>query len=383
MRVRPRLLYIGDIAVEDTHHSAVQLYRLLSGYPAERLCVVETRVRTPQPDRRLPGVRYVTQRIANPRWLGDGTRGLYSMWVTDSVALRVDAIGAAVGEFEPDAVLTIGSGLGWLVADALARQWRVPLHLIAHDEWPKLAAREQWLVAPLRRRFGDVYRRARTRFCVSPYMDDIFTCRYGVAGTVLYPIRRQGAGCVTSGEATGQQLTVGYCGGSGVHVMPGLTLLAHAAHALNARVVVYGPFERSRRERLQAIAPVFDFRGFASYEDMLAGLGATAVLFAPLAFDAASRDNMIASFPSKLAEYTATGVPILVFAPAETSAARWARDHDAAIVVDAETVDALIEGLTAIGLDDRRRADLSAHARTAGEAFAYETGRAIFDGAIG
>ncbi|HET6370269.1 MAG TPA: methyltransferase domain-containing protein, partial [Nitrospiria bacterium] len=52
--------------------------------------------------------------------------------------------------------------------------------------------------------------------------------------------------------------------------------------------------------------------------------------------------NMKLSFPSKLADYTATGLPILIWAPPYSSAVRWARENEgAAEVVDNQNPAAL------------------------------------------
>ena len=383
MRVRPRLLYIGDIGVEHTHHSAAQLYRLLTGYPADRLRIIETRDRPSSLERRLPGVHYTTLPIANRRWLADATRGAHAVWFADSLPLRMNAVRRAVGDFRPDAILTITSGLGWLLADALARDYGIPLHLIAHDDWPKLPASARLWEPALRRRFHAVYRRAQSRLCVSPYMVSAFAHRYGTEGTVLYPIRQDGARALPASVTRSAGMSIGYCGGSGAHVMPGLRSLARAAAALRARVVAYGPFDTARREDLSRVAPVFEFRGFADYGDMCRGLSEADALFVPLAFDEASRENMKVSFPSKLVEYTMVSVPTLIYAPPDTAAVQWARDHASAATVESDSVDALVDGLRALRNDPTRRADLVSNAQRAGDAFSFERGREIFGAALG
>ena len=51
-------------------------------------------------------------------------------------------------------------------------------------------------------------------------------------------------------------------------------------------------------------------------------------VFVPMAFDAEGADyNMRVSFPSKLVDYTAAGLPLLVWGPAYCSAVRWAQLH--------------------------------------------------------
>ncbi len=60
----PRLLYIGDVPVESTLHGSALLYRLLEGYPPQKLRIIEG-FNVSQPRHRLPAVAYRTFR---PRW---------------------------------------------------------------------------------------------------------------------------------------------------------------------------------------------------------------------------------------------------------------------------------------------------------------------------
>jgi hypothetical protein len=46
-----------------------------------------------------------------------------------------------------------------------------------------------------------------------------------------------------------------------------------------------------------------------------------------MSFDAHDRPNMELSFPSKLTDYTAAGLPLLVCGPTYCSAVRWVREH--------------------------------------------------------
>lgn len=61
----PRLAYVADVNVQSTCHGSLQLFRLLSSYPAEKLLIIETTWNCSNPEQRLPGVRYVHHR---PWW---------------------------------------------------------------------------------------------------------------------------------------------------------------------------------------------------------------------------------------------------------------------------------------------------------------------------
>lgn len=378
----PRLLYVGDVPIEASYQSSIQLHRLLETY-ANDVCIVETRDPASRSDRRLPGARYHALPLSTRTAMRSGG-AMHRLWLTATAAQRAADARQLAADFDAEAVLTIGSGFGWLVAAEIAAQIDVPLHVIAHDDWPKT---QDLFAAWSRSRFARVYRRAQTRFCVSPFMLEEFERRYGVAGTLLYPLQSAGADArVTDAQpiADDAPIVIGFCGGSGPHVMPGLRCLARAVTGIRARVVVFGPFDDAKQTGLTALSPAFEFRGFVDHAVMMNALRGCDLLFAPMTFDAGARDNMAVSFPSKLADYTAAGVPILVHAPSYSSAARWAALHDdAAALVTADDPAALREAIVALRGDPPRRQRLAEGARRAGDrCFSLAAGRAIFEGAL-
>jgi hypothetical protein len=51
------------------------------------------------------------------------------------------------------------------------------------------------------------------------------------------------------------------------------------------------------------------------------------VLYVPMSFEPDDRPNMEISFPTKLADYTAAALPILIQGPPYCSAVRWSREY--------------------------------------------------------
>ena len=383
----PRLLYVGDIPVELTHHSSLQLHRLLERYPPDRLQVLETG-KPSRAERRLPGVRYAAFPLAKPQWLHTRAHGPYSAWLALTVRARAGRARALIADPPPEAIVTIGYGFGWLLAAELSRQLALPLHLVAHDDWPKLPRGHRLFKTWLQRRFADVYRGATSRLCISPFMAEEYERRYGVAGSVLYPCRADA--CPTCDATPARALepsdaiVVGYCGGSGQEVMAGLKDLAAALHDSRARVLVFGDFDTIKQTQLLAISPAFEFRGYQPSLKVIAGLRAEAdVLFVPMTFEPFYRNNMTVSFPSKLADYTAVGVPLLVHGPPYCSAVRWARAHEpAAEVVETAGPDDLGAALRKLRDDPVRRRHLGERARAVGADFAAAAARERFHAAL-
>ena len=93
------------------------------------------------------------------------------------------------------------------------------------------------------------------------------------------------------------------------------------------------------------------------------------VLFLPLAFNERWAPIVRTSFPTKLAEYLASGTPILVHAPAYATAVTYARQHDCALVVDTQDPDALATAIQRLATDTALRARLSANAVNVAERY--------------
>src|SRR6185295_14137802 len=158
LQLFPRLVYVGDVPVEASYHGSALLHRLLSDYPPDRLTIIETATES-QPERRLPNVNYTSHPIGKQRWLNTRLHPYAVAWFTHA-AQRVRLNG-----FECEGVLTVAHGFGWLAAAQIASKRKAPLHLIVHDDWPRVAGIAPQFRNWLDDRFASVYRQAQSRLC--------------------------------------------------------------------------------------------------------------------------------------------------------------------------------------------------------------------------
>jgi hypothetical protein len=327
----PRLVYVGEVPVECSLHSSGLLFRLLQDYPAGKLLIVETWPAISHPTRRLPGVVY-RQFALRPKRGRSRLRRLAATWLALSAAPNANRLRRSLSGFDPEAVLTVAQGYLWLAAAQLAEDAGLPLHLIIHDHWLSLLDIYPGMKPWLDRRFARLYGRAASRLCVSPFMEEEYRHNYGVAGEVLYPSRskdcpsfdevpqtcNKSAGPLV-GAYAGRILIAGYA-----------RLVVDLAKCLEERggsLLLYGPHSPDDLRRWgldrQNVFP----QGVASAVELISCLRERAdFVFVPMAFDANGMDyNMRMGFPSKLVDYTATGLPLLVWGPEDCSAVRWAR----------------------------------------------------------
>jgi glycosyltransferase involved in cell wall biosynthesis len=387
--VLPKVLYVGDVPVEASYHGSALLHRLLEKYATAHLTIIETGSQS-VPARRLSNVKYLWKPIASRRWLNTRFHP-YVVGFYSAAANRLSRkILSRFADIEFDSVLTVAHGFGWLAAAALAESRNVPLNLIVHDDWPRVAEVPEALRGWLDQRFGEVYRQSHSRLCVSPAMCDAYHKRYGEAAQVLYPMRNRKCSEFDRPplrlSRKDHQFTVAFAGTiNSVGYVKALKQLSAALELVNGRLLICGPLNQSDTQALKLDLPNVVLRGLLDWPDLIATLRDEAdVLFAPMSFSEADRLNMELAFPSKLADYTAVGLPLLIYGPEYCSVVRWARDNQGvADVVTTESKDDLTEVISRLRSSPDHRLTLANRALEVGRKyFSYDVIQHLFDRAL-
>ena len=382
----PRLLYLGDVPVEASYHGSALLYRLLQRYPVERLMIIESNLFGPGTDQRLPGVRHATITIGQRRLLQTRLHDWYSRWLLFRASSRTAQLRELLSGFSPDAVLTVAHGYSWVTAAGYAERIGVPLHLIVHDDWPRIVAGQPGV----EREFARVYRQAASRLCVSPFMAQEYERRYGVAGTVLLPARAPNA-TIFNGVADRLQTSNGgpMFAFAGTINSPGYAKLLVELAAQLARhhgtLRIYGPVTPAQAGASGLTAANIRLEGWLPSSQLLERLRSDAdVLFVPMSFADADRWNMRMSFPSKLTDYTAVGLPLLICGPEDCAAVRWAQANPGvAEVVASDDASAIGVAVDRLCRDRGYRIALARTAQSVGKRdFAAEHAEAILHAAL-
>jgi glycosyltransferase involved in cell wall biosynthesis len=379
----PRLLYVGDVPVEASYHGSALLHRLLSDYPVDRLMILET-ARPSEPDRRLRQVKYTSHPIGKQRWLNTRFHPYAMAWFSRAGKQEGPKISQSVNGFDFEAVLTVAHGFGWLAAAEIAKQRRSPLHLVVHDDWPRVADVGPRFRNWIDEQFGNVYRQAQSRLCVSPAMSRFYEERYGTPGDVMYPSRAADAVDFEAPPprlgSNDRQFTIAFAGTiNSQGYIDALKTLQNALQPVNGRLLIFGPLTEDAAQQIGLNDACTKVCGLLSSEQLLARLREEAnALFVPMSFAACDRDNMTLAFPSKLADYTTMGVPLLIYGPSYCSAVRWARDNaGVAEVVDTES--GLRDAVTSLATHPEHRIALGTRALEAGrEYFSHARVQQVF-----
>ncbi len=339
----PRLAVIADFGVERTTGGPLLLHRLFARYPADRLLVIHDPVQSGNdPARFLPDVTYKPYRFRIPRLIRNRFNPAWPILASEWMRGHAAGLLERLAEFEAEAVVTVPHWYLWFAAARAADRVGIPLHLIVHDDWPCYTTfrRPGWTWDAVRwgcrRVMAPVYRRAKSRLCVSPGMVERYRDWYGVEGTVLYPTRGEDSppGRIRVRPHPEGPPVVAYCGN--IHLGGTADLLRQMAELLapmGGYLDLYGQTTAEGLAMHGLDRPNVRLRGFFSASELGEHVGNTAhLLFLPASFDARERTDIATLFPSKLADYTAIGLPILVWGPDYSSAVRWADEHSGATV---------------------------------------------------
>lgn len=336
----PRILYIGNVPVEATLSGSTLLYRLFQKYPIDKVRIVEVGPLHSKASNRIPYVHYDAISTGFDRLFFTRWSSLLEPYLFFRSKLYFKILRNIVHEFRPEAILTVMHGFSWITAAKLAEHFQIPLHLIIHDDWSSSTQLptwwKQWIMT---RKFGDVYRNAQSRFCASPYMMDTYQKQYGISGTVLYPSR---AADSTQFQEPPERIakkkptTFVYAGSIYQGYVENIRLLGSILESLELRLIIYSPVASKFILENGLDRPNIDVRPAISSSELICKLRTEAdVLFVPMSFAQEHRVGMQIGFPSKLADYTAVGLPLLIFGPRYCSAVHFAHENSGfAAVVD-------------------------------------------------
>lgn len=383
----PRLVYISDVPVESYMHGSLLLYRLLRRYPVERLRILEVLANS-RPERRLPGVRYSSTGRAFARMRTTRFGSFVDRVVMPPVVSISWPLDLFWPRFQPEAVLSVGHGVGCLVAAQYARRKTLPLHLVAHDDVRRFLA-EGNAGNSAEQKFASAYRYASSRLCVSPRLERVYRERYGASGSVLYPASGDDTprfDTPSAGPGQTEPFTVAFAGN--VFYRGQLQLIVTVGELLRrlgGKLLLFGPHDRSRMEAAGMDMSVAVLRGTLQSVDLIKAMRSEAhALLLPWTFEQAEIEELSVSFPSKLTDYMATGLPILAWGPADNPVDTWLKEVPGTMVnITSQAPEPVLEALKALARDELWRLELGRNALEAGKRyFSPDVAARLFEAAL-
>ncbi len=290
-----------------------------------------------------------------------------------------------IDEFQPEAVLTAGIAGAWIQAAGLAHNRRIPLHMIVHDDHHYAYF---WL--PQLKDFGErlfqrAYRQAVSRLCVSEPMREEYLRRFGVDGQVLMPSRGCDSVCFSEPRSDIARkvncLNVVYAGsisGHGFEVMESIAAeFARRGHQL----VLYTPSQPPPSLNFSHLV----LRPPIASAELIDQLHREADLLLLWTDSSESiREVVRTLFPSKMVDYTAAAVPIVVVAPQDACIVRYLQDRpELAFLVKDDCPEAVATAVDTLAQNPELRRSLAVAATEVGQRdFSWETAWRIFANAL-
>jgi glycosyltransferase involved in cell wall biosynthesis len=369
----PRVLILSDEGPQTGTAGGLLLHRLFRNCPPERVRVIARHV--PAIGEPLPGVAY--RRLLPPWHRFEGSRfhrlkRSLRAWglVPPAPLARLEAL---LDGFAPEVVCCVMQHAQYYdTAHRFARLCGVPLVVLVHDVNDEFEPVYSWAREAARRRDGAFYRFAARRLGISPEMERLCAAWFGADGAVLYPNRSEELSprpfAMADTLRQPGRLTIGFAGNLNYGYGRAISQMLPALRSAGVRLVLYG---RSPGTELVALAGATDcceFRGFVASAEAWAGIqrDCDAVLL-PYPNPAGTMEHLYRHhFPSKLPEYLALGLPVIVTGPDYATGVRWARANSAAVAVasgaDAAEMTALFQKLATDQGARRRLAERGAEA---------------------
>jgi hypothetical protein len=367
----PRVLFLTSEIPQSVNAGSMQLYRVLQGYPADRLMVLGA---APAKDAELLPCRYETLKLLTFRLactrLNHWFCGLNAL--VGAADLQVSASCRRVSSFRPELVVTVMDKLShYKHAWAVARRLGIPLMTITMDD-PRTFERA---APPFRksheRLLRRIYRDASLSLGVSQEMSGFLQTEYGKPSKTFYFGAPEGIVPRPPAESASLKspgrLTLGYAGSMSLGYREGIEALGRSLDLSGSELRVY-----SRDQHYLVQHPRVRQCGFLRPEELWPEVQRTcdAVLL-PYAFEGPILNVYRTHFPTKLSEYCWTGMPVVVTGPEIATGVKWAQRHpEAALAATSPKPDILVPLLGRLRDNDDVRVKLAAGAaRAAREEF--------------
>ncbi len=345
---------------QSVNAGSMQLYRVLQGYPGEKLMVMGW---PPEKDAKLLPCRYemvklLTYRLACTRlrhWMS-GMNALNTVWEP-----QLGRSERMAKEFQPDVVVTVMDKLSYYKhAWALARRLKVPLMTITMDDPEIFETAHPMLAWVQKRLLKKIYGYASLSLGVSQEMGEYLEREFGKKSEVFYFPPAEGIRPRSPEESRKLtkecQLTLGYAGSLGLGYEQGIQALLPAMEATNTILHLYTRDQHCIPKHRLVIN-----RGFHPPEKLWPLVQAECdVLLLPYAPDGRMTRLYRTHFPTKLSEYCWVGMPILVTGPEDATGYRWAQRHrEAAVTTGGYAPEILAPALKILASDGENRTKLA------------------------
>jgi len=368
VRQAARLLYICDFPPSNAAGGSILLSRLLESYPPERLIVLTgshaSKISTAAGRLRCTQITFPTSKGWGRWGLGRIRNLLDWLRLPFLTFLSIHLI----RRHSIEAMVTLFHGRFYLAACAAARLTRTPYVAFVHDDYVS-DKRSMWRRA-LYLATRTAARHAAHIYAVSSGMQEKLRFEFAVDSEVQLPATKAHFKEFpeTNRKLKNESLLIVYAGSITNAVEDSVRLLVEII--TNGMLKDYGIpsakfhlFTSLKPDQVRAWGwdhPDVQLSPWISQAEIPKALSQADILFLPFSFCDDVRNLIETAFPSKTADYLASGRPVLVFGPKYSSLVRYASEEGFAEVVDEFNPVALAEGIRKIALSPVQQNRLAA-----------------------
>jgi glycosyltransferase involved in cell wall biosynthesis len=346
-----RLLYACDWPPSNLGGGPILMSRLLGEYPRHSITVLtSTRfVRVSPQEGRLS-----CHEIIVPLSEGYGRFGLGRIRIALNW-LRIPFIAAAVTRVirqrQIAAVLTVLHGQFYFAAALAARVSGVPYIVFVHDDYiGGMNFIGRWLTRTVMRNAAHIY-------CVSTGMQETIRSQFGVESELQRPATERPS--FETVRPQSDELSIVYAGSITGAVEDSLRAVASLITSGKLRkygirkikLHLYTVVKEEQKRAWGWDRPDIVIHSWVGQRELPHVLRKADILFLPFSFAPEERHSVETAFPSKTADYLASGTPILVFGPNYSSLVAYARREGFAEIVMEPDAELLAGAIWRIVLD--------------------------------
>ena len=358
-----RLLYVCDWPPSNFGGGPILMSRLLREYPADTITVLtSTRFARVSPKEG----RLECDEITVPLSEGYGRFGLGRLrillnWLR--IPLIAFTVRRVILQREIAAILTVLHGQFCFAAALAGWVTGVPYIVMVHDDY----ATEMNFVGRWATRA--VMNGAAHTYCVSPGMQETIRRNFGVDAELQLPATERGEH--EPARSAGGEISIVYAGSITAAVEDNLKLLATlitsgklTKRGVDAKLHLYTVLKQEQKREWGWDHPNIVIHSWVGQAELPDVLCKADILFLPFSFAPEEMHTVKTAFPSKTADYLASGTPILVFGPQYSTLVAYAGREGFGEIVMEPDGELLAEAIQRIARDAGHREMLSRRAQT-------------------
>ena len=384
----PKVLVVTPTRFNLKAGGGVTMGNLFRGWPKSHLAQVYATEFIP-PDETVCD-KYITGRFnleklkpLNEGVLNELLNSKHNKYFYSSSSINVDDIFNRIkSRFQPDIIYTDARDNPpyylWL-GRVLAEKFKIPYVLHIMDDWPNRFVKQHnsaidrlFLKQVFEKEFNSLISNSKLNICISPEMAAEYKERYNKEfipfhNTIDIDEWFQNEKYYSQDEETFSIVYIGaVTADKELYSLIDIkdAVIALNEEGINCQFQIYtADVWREPAEKHLTAGNVSGYAGFLDRADLPATLTASDLLVLPINFDEKSLEYIKLSIQTKVPEYMASGTPSLVYAPAASPNARYAREEGWGAVVSEINVDILKEKIKEIIFDEDLREKLGTRGR--------------------